>query len=303
VQQHQQQRLVTCQATGTQPASAAAPDAAWSQNLLQLTKKKRKKSSGSSGPKEAEEVFFNSPQQQQQPWGSAAAAGAEDLDGPSTSGRMLDDDDTWEFDSDFDPSDNAGGKMIGEKKKLPAAVRCFDTARIYVKGGDGGAGCVAFRREPYVEKGGPNGGNGGKGGNVWVVAEEGLNSLLSFRNQSHFRGGNGYPGGSKEMSGMDLRVVLVVFVGLCAGSQQLVHMHVKATGCRLDVWSCVAAASAPSVRLQAEWPVELCQRHGRVCGGSVRAFCLVARMLIVSCTGHQAHLKNVGIRWGTVHVR
>jgi GTP-binding protein len=108
---------------------------------------------------------------------------------------MLDDDEAWEFDSDFDPSDNAGGKMIGEKKKLPAAVRCFDTARIYVKGGDGGAGCVAFRREPYVEKGGPNGGNGGKGGNVWVVAEEGLNSLLSFRNQSHFRGGNGYPGG------------------------------------------------------------------------------------------------------------
>jgi GTP-binding protein len=106
---------------------------------------------------------------------------------------MLDeDDDSWG--ADLDTSDNAGGKMLVEKKKLPAAVRCFDTARIYVKGGDGGAGCVAFRREPYVEHGGPNGGNGGKGGNVWVVAEEGLNSLLSFRNQCHFRAGNGSAG-------------------------------------------------------------------------------------------------------------
>jgi GTP-binding protein len=173
---------VACLAAKTEPQEAA--DAAWSQNLLQLTKKKRKKAPGSRG-KEAEEVFFGN--MQQQSWDTA------DGDGPSTSGRMLDDDDdSWG--ADLDTSDNAGGKMQGEKKKLPAAVRCFDTARIYVKGGDGGAGCVAFRREPYVEKGGPNGGNGGKGGNVWVVAEEGLNSLLSFRNQCHFRAGNGSAG-------------------------------------------------------------------------------------------------------------
>jgi hypothetical protein len=144
---------------------------------LQLTKKRRKKAKSSSS-KQAEEVFFGGSEQQQLD------------DGPSTSGRMLDDED-----GDFDSTDDAGGKMLLEKKKLPAAVRCFDTARIYVKAGDGGAGCVAFRREPYVEKGGPNGGNGGKGGNVWVIADEGLNSLLSFRNQCHFRAGNGSAGG------------------------------------------------------------------------------------------------------------
>lgn len=185
--QQPQHRPITCQAAQTQPAEAA--DAAWSKNLLQLTKKKRKKAnSSSSGSKEAEEVFFgDSQQQQQQQWDSTT-----DFDAPSTSGRMLDDDESW---GDFESADNAGGKMLMEKKKLPAAVRCFDTARVYVKAGDGGAGCVAFRREPYVEKGGPNGGNGGKGGNVWVIADEGLNSLLSFRSQCHFRAGNGSAGG------------------------------------------------------------------------------------------------------------
>jgi GTP-binding protein len=109
---------------------------------------------------------------------------------------MVDDDD--EFDS-FDQSNSSSGggsRMVVEKKKLPAIVRCFDTARIYIKSGDGGAGCVSFRREPYVEKGGPNGGNGGRGGHVWAIADEGLNSLLSFRNQAHYRASCGYPGES-----------------------------------------------------------------------------------------------------------
>jgi GTP-binding protein len=115
-------------------------------------------------------------------------------------------DDSWGYDTAAaaaaaDDGEDAGGRMLLEKKKLPALVRCFDTARIYVKAGDGGAGCVAFRREPYVEKGGPNGGNGGKGGNVWAVADEGLNSLLSFRNQCHFRAGNGSAGEEGNVAG------------------------------------------------------------------------------------------------------
>eukprot|EP00775_Hariotina_reticulata_P013773 gene13773-13894_t len=113
---------------------------------------------------------------------------------------MLDDNDDVDFD-DFGPSE--GGRMVGERKKLPAAVRCFDTARVYVKSGDGGAGCVAFRREPYVEKGGPNGGNGGRGGHVWAVADEGLNSLLSFRNKAHFRATNGSAGQGSFRDGSD----------------------------------------------------------------------------------------------------
>lgn len=62
-----------------------------------------------------------------------------------------------------------------------------------------------FRREPYVEKGGPNGGNGGRGGHVWAVAEEGLNSLLSFRNKAHFRATNGSAG---QRPGIDLPILL-----------------------------------------------------------------------------------------------
>jgi hypothetical protein len=76
-----------------------------------------------------------------------------------------------------------GGPQEGRRKRLPAEMRCFDTARIYIKSGDGGDGCVAFRREKFVDNGGPSGGNGGRGGNVWAVADEQLNSLFGFRSQ------------------------------------------------------------------------------------------------------------------------
>jgi GTP-binding protein len=62
-------------------------------------------------------------------------------------------------------------------------MRCFDTATVYIKAGDGGNGCVAFRREAHVDKGGPAGGSGGRGGNVWAVADAQYNSLFSFRKQ------------------------------------------------------------------------------------------------------------------------
>lgn len=77
------------------------------------------------------------------------------------------------------------GSQGGERgrKRLPAEMRCFDTARIYIKAGDGGDGCVAFRREKFVDNGGPSGGNGGRGGNVWAVVDDQLNSLFGFRSQ------------------------------------------------------------------------------------------------------------------------
>jgi len=87
------------------------------------------------------------------------------------------------------------------RKPLPVEVRCFDTARIYVKGGDGGRGCVAFRREKYVPRGGPSGGNGGLGGSVWLEADISLNSLLSFRRKIHFRADPGSPGQGSDMHG------------------------------------------------------------------------------------------------------
>ncbi len=77
----------------------------------------------------------------------------------------------------------------------------YDEAKIYVKAGDGGDGIVAFRREKYVPRGVPSGGHGGNGGNVIFVVDEGLNTLIRFKNRSHFKAGRGEHGGSKNMTG------------------------------------------------------------------------------------------------------
>lgn len=106
-----------------------------------------------------------------------------------------------EFDDDDDEDQPKSSKRRLAGKRLPAEVRCFDTARILVKGGDGGRGCVAFRREKFVPKGGPSGGNGGNGGSVYVEADESLNSLSSFRRQVHFRATPGTPGMGSDCHG------------------------------------------------------------------------------------------------------
>lgn len=80
-------------------------------------------------------------------------------------------------------------------------MKFLDQAKIYLKSGDGGRGCVSFRREKYIEFGGPNGGDGGKGGSVWFVAVENLNTLIDFRYQQHFKAQNGQHGMGSEMSG------------------------------------------------------------------------------------------------------
>ncbi len=80
-------------------------------------------------------------------------------------------------------------------------MKFLDQAKIYVKGGDGGHGCVSFRREKYVEFGGPDGGNGGRGGHVSVRAVEGLNTLIDFRYQQHFKGKRGQHGMGKDRTG------------------------------------------------------------------------------------------------------
>lgn len=77
----------------------------------------------------------------------------------------------------------------------------IDEARFYVKGGDGGNGCISFRREKYVPKGGPNGGDGGRGGSVIFVASKKKQSLLDFKFSSHFKGERGMHGQGKDMHG------------------------------------------------------------------------------------------------------
>lgn len=76
-----------------------------------------------------------------------------------------------------------------------------DECQLNIRGGDGGAGCVAFRREGPVVNGGPNGGDGGSGGDVWLVADHNVASLLAFRDHPHRRAGNGVHGKGKDLHG------------------------------------------------------------------------------------------------------
>ena len=80
-------------------------------------------------------------------------------------------------------------------------MKFLDEAKVYIRSGDGGNGCVSFRREKYVEFGGPDGGSGGRGGDVWVECVEGLNTLIDFRYQQHFKAGRGTNGMGKNMTG------------------------------------------------------------------------------------------------------
>ena len=76
-----------------------------------------------------------------------------------------------------------------------------DEAEIYVKGGDGGAGCVSFRREKFIPRGGPDGGDGGDGGSVYLQASTDVDTLMDFAGHHHWRAENGRPGRGKNMTG------------------------------------------------------------------------------------------------------
>ncbi len=80
-------------------------------------------------------------------------------------------------------------------------MKFLDVAKVYIGSGAGGNGCVAFRREKFIEYGGPWGGNGGRGGDVWAQAVENLNTLIDYRYQQHMRAKNGEGGMGKEMTG------------------------------------------------------------------------------------------------------
>ncbi len=82
-------------------------------------------------------------------------------------------------------------------------VKFLDLAKVYIRSGGGGGGCVSFRREKFVEYGGPDGGDGGRGGDVWAEAVDGLNTLIDFRYQQHFFARNGQPGMGRQRSGKD----------------------------------------------------------------------------------------------------
>lgn len=93
-------------------------------------------------------------------------------------------------------------------------MKFLDRAKIYISSGHGGAGCTGFRREKFIEYGGPDGGNGGRGGDIWFESVANLNTLIDFRYQQHFRAGNGIPGMGQLRTGPDGRdIVIKVPVG------------------------------------------------------------------------------------------
>jgi GTPase len=80
-------------------------------------------------------------------------------------------------------------------------MQFLDQCKIYLKSGDGGRGAMSFRREKFIEFGGPNGGDGGKGGDIAFIAADNLNTLIDYRYRQHFRAQDGRPGAGRERTG------------------------------------------------------------------------------------------------------
>src|ERR1700678_757187 len=80
-------------------------------------------------------------------------------------------------------------------------MKFLDQCKVMIRSGDGGAGAVSFRREKFIPRGGPDGGDGGRGGDVWIEAVEGLNTLIDFRYQQHFKAGTGGHGMGRDRHG------------------------------------------------------------------------------------------------------
>ena len=88
-------------------------------------------------------------------------------------------------------------------------MKFLDQAKIYIASGKGGKGCVSFRREKYIEYGGPNGGDGGKGGDVIFITDQNLNTLIDFRYQQHFKANKGQDGMGKNKTGSKGNDILI----------------------------------------------------------------------------------------------
>ena len=80
-------------------------------------------------------------------------------------------------------------------------MKFLDQAKIYIKAGDGGSGSASFRREKFIEYGGPDGGDGGDGGSIIIESDRNLNTLIDFRYAQHFKAAHGKPGSKRNKTG------------------------------------------------------------------------------------------------------
>ena len=109
-------------------------------------------------------------------------------------------------------------------------MKFLDEAKIYLKAGDGGPGCVSFRREKYVEFGGPDGGDGGKGGDIYFEAVDNLNTLIDFRYQQHFKAESGKNGAGKNKtghSGKDIFIKVPVGTVILSEDKKQIYKDLK----------------------------------------------------------------------------
>jgi len=128
-------------------------------------------------------------------FGSDGEGYDEDVWGPDD--EIIEDFEDFDDDMDiFEP----GGREV-RPRGIPREMRCFDTAKIFIKAGDGGDGAVAFRREKFVPQGGPSGGNGGIGGSIYIVADKNMTSLDGFRKKVHHRAEAGKRGVGSKCAG------------------------------------------------------------------------------------------------------
>ena len=108
-------------------------------------------------------------------------------------------------------------KLIALREPVPTSLentieeimKFLDEAKVYIRSGDGGNGCVAFRREKFIEFGGPSGGNGGRGGDVIIEVVDGLNTLIDYRYQQHFKADKGVNGMGKDRHGANGKAILL----------------------------------------------------------------------------------------------
>lgn len=117
-------------------------------------------------------------------------------------------------------------------------MKFLDLCKVYIRSGSGGGGCISFRREKYIEYGGPNGGDGGKGGDVIVEAVDNLNTLIDFRYQQHFFAKNGEAGKGQQRTGADgSDIVLKVPTGteIMDEDQETVLVDMATTGQRVVI--------------------------------------------------------------------